>query len=312
MYKRTERVIKQRGVKMEYEEDTYHSDTFGKTQKSLKWGKIQQQPNEESYQKSSLYRVAQVQSLSTGRTVGIFIIALLLAELLLFSGSINEGLSLHLLLLISIPFMMAVIRDRQSVYALQALMLLPLLRLINVSMPISEAPLLLFIVVYIPLLIPIYLLIRHQGLTDVQLGIVYKRLPVYIPIALGLGILLGAGEYLIVGSSYQILGLSEPFILAFASIIFFYVGMIEELLFRSLIQTKLEGLFGMIPGLLGASLLFGIMHSVYGEITEILYIFAAGIILGYLFQRTRSLPLVATAHGVANIVLFVLLPLVLL
>jgi membrane protease YdiL (CAAX protease family) len=97
----------------------------------------------------------------------------------------------------------------------------------------------------------------------------------------------------------------------FASVVLFYVGLIEEVIFRSLIQTRLEGLFGMTPGLLSASLLFGVMHSVYGEITEIIYIFAVGIILGYMFQRTRSLPIVAMVHGIANIVLFVLLPLML-
>ncbi|MCQ6963459.1 hypothetical protein PV02_09780 [Methanolobus chelungpuianus] len=270
------------------------------------------QPDNEGYGQDNLYRLSFSQSLSSGRTVGAFVLAIILAELLLFSGNVKGGISLHFLLLISIPLLLSVIRERETVYALQALMLLPLLRLVNVSMPISDASLLLFVVVYIPMLIPVYLMIRHQGLTDVQLGIVYERLVAYIPIGIVLGALLGAGEYLIIGSSYLIPGLSDPFILVFASVVFLYVGLIEEFIFRSLIQVKLEGLFGLTPGLLAASLLFGVMHSIYGEITEMAYIFVVGIVLGYLFQRTRSLPLVAVAHGVANIVLFVLLPLVML
>lgn len=294
---------------MEYEEDSYHVDTFTKKQKRIKWIGVKLKLDEEDYSQDISYKVDLTESSFPGRQVGVFVLGIIIAELLLFSGSIRGGMSLHFLFLVSIPLIIPMIRDRQAVYALQALMLLPLLRLINVSMPISEAPLLLFVVVYIPLLIPVYLLIRHQGLTDVQLGIVYERLAAYIPMGIVLGVLLGAGEYLILGSSYLIPGLPEPFILVFASVIFLYVGLIEELIFRSLIQTKLEGLFGLTPGLLAASLLFGVMHSIYGEITEMAYIFAVGIILGYLFQRTRSLPLVAVAHGIANIVLFVLLPL---
>jgi hypothetical protein len=296
---------------MEYEEDTYHSDSFPKKQQNLKWRGIEFQPDEESYRQRNFNKWSFVQSLSPGRTVAVFVVVIVFAELLLFTGSITEGMFVHFMALVSMPFLMTVLRDRQSIYALQALMILPLLRLINVSMPISEASLLLFIVVYIPLLVPVYLLIRHQGLTDIKLGIIYERIALYIPLAVVIGVLLGAGEYLLIGSGSQIAGLSDPFILVFASIVLFYVGLIEELIFRSLIQTRLEGLFGMTSGLLAASLLFGIMHSVYGEITEIIYIFAVGIVLGYMFQRTRSLPMVATAHGIANIMLFVLLPLAL-
>jgi membrane protease YdiL (CAAX protease family) len=296
---------------MELEEDTYHNDAFQKKQKILRWKKVRLQPDEESYRQGSINRWSLVQILSPGKVVALFGAAIVLAELLLFRSNIWQGLSLHLLALVSMPFMMAVLRDRQAIYVLQALVLLPLIRLINVSMPISDAPLMLFIVVYIPLLVPVYLVIRHQGLTDVKLGIIYERLFVYIPLAVVIGVLLGAGEHLLIGSGYQIAGLSDPFIMVFASIVLFYVGLIEELIFRSLIQTRLEGLFGMTPGLLAASLLFGVMHSVYGEITEIIYIFAVGIVLGYMFQRTRSLPMVAAAHGVANIMLFVLLPLAL-
>jgi len=296
---------------MELEEDTYHNDAFQKKQKILRWKKVRLQPDEESYRQGSINRWSLVQILSPEKIVALFGAAIVLAELLLFRSNIWQGLSLHLLALVSIPFLITVVRDRQAIYILQALMLLPLIRLINVSMPISDAPLMLFIVVYIPLLVPVYLVIRHQGLTDVKLGIIYERPFVYIPLAVVIGVLLGAGEHLLIGSGYQISGLSDPFIMVFASIVLFYVGLIEELIFRSLIQTRLEGMFGMTPGLLAASLLFGVMHSVYGEITEIIYIFAVGIVLGYMFQRTRSLPLVATAHGIANIMLFVLLPLAL-
>jgi membrane protease YdiL (CAAX protease family) len=88
----------------------------------------------------------------------------------------------------------------------------------------------------------------------------------------------------------------------------FIVGLIEELIFRGIIQTRLEEFLGPAGGVLLASLLFGVMHSSYGTFYEIVYTFLAGGILGYFFYRTKSLPLVVMIHGFINIFLFGIIP----
>jgi hypothetical protein len=92
-------------------------------------------------------------------------------------------------------------------------------------------------------------------------------------------------------------------------IMVFCVGLVEELVFRSLIQTRLEGLFGTTVGLIATSLLFGLMGSAYGTVSGVLFASLVGLILGYMFIKTRSLPFVALTHGLVNVFLFSLIPL---
>jgi membrane protease YdiL (CAAX protease family) len=92
-------------------------------------------------------------------------------------------------------------------------------------------------------------------------------------------------------------------------IMIFFVGFVEELVFRSLLQTRLENSLGSLKGLLITSILFGVMHSGYGTFYEILYTAFAGLVLGYMFQKTKSLPLVSLTHGFVNIFLFGIIPL---
>lgn len=76
-----------------------------------------------------------------------------------------------------------------------------------------------------------------------------------------------------------------------------------------LIQTRLQTSFGMKNGLLITSIMFGIMHAGYGSFYELLITASAGILLGYMFQKTGSLVLVSFTHGFVNIFLFGLIPL---
>jgi uncharacterized protein len=50
------------------------------------------------------------------------------------------------------------------------------------------------------------------------------------------------------------------------------------------------------------------MHSTYGTPYEIVYTFFLGGFLGYLFYRTRSIPLVVMIHGSINVFLFGIIP----
>ena len=89
----------------------------------------------------------------------------------------------------------------------------------------------------------------------------------------------------------------------------FFVGLVEEIIFRSILQNRLEIVLGNRKGLIITSILFGLMHSGYGNINEILYATFVGIFIGYLFYRTRSLPLVTLIHGFINVFFFGIIPL---
>lgn len=72
-------------------------------------------------------------------------------------------------------------------------------------------------------------------------------------------------------------------------------GLGEELLFRGVIQSGLSASFGAWPGLLLASVLFGLMHA----LSRAYFVLAAfmGVYLGALYQATDNLLLPAIVHG---------------
>ena len=65
----------------------------------------------------------------------------------------------------------------------------------------------------------------------------------------------------------------------------FLVGPAEELAFRGFIQRGLENSYGKIPGLILASVMFGILHGLNSP-RAILPVFILSIFLGYTWQKT--------------------------
>jgi len=94
-------------------------------------------------------------------------------------------------------------------------------------------------------------------------------------------------------------------------VMFIFIGAIEELIFRSILLTRLEKVFDPGIALILSSILFGIMHSGYGRMDEILFAGIFGIIIGYIFQKTRSFPFIMLIHGTTNVLLFGILPIIL-
>jgi membrane protease YdiL (CAAX protease family) len=268
------------------------------------------QPNEENvHGKRQEHEFSRLATRSA-RPVLVTILFILFAELLMFSGIRGAAILLHMFVLIVVSISTVRIKDKYIAWALQALMLLPLLRLINFSMPVfSDLVLYRYFYVYVPLFIPIFLLIRHQSFSPIQLGLSFKNFVLYLPLSLVIGLLIAEGEYLIAPVGPLVPNMSFYNMVDIALIMIFCVGLVEELVFRSLLQTRLEGVFGSTVGLIATSLLFGVMSSGHGTGYEILFASVVGLILGYMFSKTHSLPFVALTHGLVNVFLFGLIPL---
>ncbi|WP_406657735.1 CPBP family intramembrane glutamic endopeptidase [Methanolobus sp. ZRKC2] len=264
--------------------------------------------SEDSPNERTSYSMMSRFSFGSERLVIFFMLSIVFAEIFLFAGVMQVSLTVHFLVLIGIAFSTIWVRDQEVLYSLQALMLLPLVRIINVSMPISDVPIFIYVSIYAPMLIPLFFLIRHQNLSAMDLGVTFKKAYLYIPFSIVVAFIIAEAEYLAIGPDYLSVNLSTEGMVGISIAIFLFVGLVEELIFRSILQTRLEGLFGLKAGLVFASVLFGIMHSGYGVPAEILLTTAAGFVLGYMFQKTRSLLLVTLTHSFANIFLFVLIP----
>jgi len=244
--------------------------------------------------------------------LAIPIVAIALAELMIYSGRKLEAMGIYALVLLGLSFSIIYIKNKDIQKTYQSFLLLPILRLVDFSMPLFyEEKLYNLIFIYCLLAIPVSIAAINQEFTPAQLGITFKKIGIYIPLSIFMGLLLGAGEYIIVGKNPLIPDLSILNLINLTIIMVFLVSPIEEMIFRSVLQTRLEIVLGSREALIVTSILFGLMHSGYGSIYEIFYITLVGAVIGYLFYGTRSLPLVALIHGFMNVFFFGILPLLL-
>jgi membrane protease YdiL (CAAX protease family) len=83
----------------------------------------------------------------------------------------------------------------------------------------------------------------------------------------------------------------------------------EELLFRGLVQGLFRKAYGVVPGILIASVLFGVVHYVAlsGSGSRLPYIAVAaalGVVLGAVYERTENLAVPILVHAGYNAILF--------
>lgn len=244
--------------------------------------------------------------------LSIPVVAITIAELMMCSGRRFEAMGIHALILLGLSFSTMFIEEKEIQKTYQALILLPIIRLVDFSMPyFYEEKLYNLIFIYGLLVIPVSIAVTNQNFTRAQLGINFRKIVLYIPLAIVIGFLLGVGEYLIVGKNPLIENLSIFNLLSLTLIMVFFVSLVEEIIFRSILQNRLEIILGSREALIITSILFGLMHSGYGTIYEILYISLVGALIGYIFYGTRSLPLVTLIHGFMNVFFFGIIPLLL-
>ena len=130
----------------------------------------------------------------------------------------------------------------------------------------------------------------------------------HVLIGVVVGVPLGAGEYFIITPAAAFPTFEIKYLMRDLAYMVLFVGLGEELLFRGLVQRDMTNLLGWKWGLLGASLMFGVMHLTWRSIPELGFTSLAGVLLGYLYYRTRSLTSPIVAHGIGNTVLVAVMP----
>lgn len=237
---------------------------------------------------------------------------IVIAEMALFAGMTKFAVWTHLILLVLLTLATMMFNDSNKPFIFHAFILLSLIRVLNLLTPVFfEITLYSYVFTYAPLAIPLYVFIKDHGLKLADIGI-NRNIRYYdLPIVLVASIVIAVGEFLIIEPDYLIPDLSPLNLIALSIIMIFFVGLFEELIFRSILQTKLEEMIGKHQALILASILFGIMHSGYGTPYEIVFTGFAGLILGKMYMIRRNLLLVTLTHGSVNILLFGILPYVL-
>ncbi|MFC1871148.1 lysostaphin resistance A-like protein [Chloroflexota bacterium] len=150
--------------------------------------------------------------------------------------------------------------------------------------------------------------IYRKNISLRDIGFRGDKLLRYIVIGALVGAPLGTLEYFIITPAASAPAFSIGYLLRDLVYMVAFVGLGEELLFRGLIQRDMSRLLGWKWGLLGASIMFGVMHLTWQSIPELGFTFLAGVVLGYLYYRTGSLTASIVAHGLGNTILVAVMP----
>jgi len=194
----------------------------------------------------------------------------------------------------------------------ESLVLLPLYILFTSSLPwffLSQEWLLPAVYSAVLALCAWHIYRKNISLRDI--GFRSDKMLKYILLGVLLGLPLGTIEYFIITPVAALPTFEIKYLVRDLVYMVVFVSVGEELLFRGLVQRDMMNLLGWKLGLLGASLMFGVMHLTWRSIPELGFTFLVGMLLGYVYYRTRSLTTPIIAHGVGNTVLVAVLPYIL-
>lgn len=240
--------------------------------------------------------------------IAVSVLGVVVSEGFLFIDAVVFGLLAHLGTILFITFSYHNFETERDV--LGAILIIPVFRFVQAGMPVlTETTLVWLLVVYAPFLLGLaWYLWSNPSLDIGWIGRPFT-FALYLPIVLALGFLLATVEFQIIQAE-ALIPLWEPQeVLILAVIMFGLVSLTEELIFRGILQRVITDRFGAPSGVAIASLLYGVVHSVYGSLPEIGFAIAVGLILGSIYHVTEGLTLVVIVHGLVNVLVFGMFPL---
>jgi membrane protease YdiL (CAAX protease family) len=236
-----------------------------------------------------------------------YLLVITMAELLTSFVSPLLGQLLHTLLLIGLVILgvrgHASARRRMTL----ALTLAPLIRVLSLSMPLSRFPLLAWYpLVAVPLLIATMIVIRQLRLSRRDLGLRLGNPLLQLMLA-GSGLVLGLAEHYILMPQPLISSFSTRSVALASLTLLVATGFTEELIFRGVLQSVAGPALGRWA-LVYVVLLFTVLHIGYFSALEVVFVLGVGLLFGYMVRWGGSIVGVALAHGLINMMLFLIVP----
>lgn len=239
-----------------------------------------------------------------------YLAAIAVAELVTTFADARAGVVLHSLLLIAMLGQASLALPGARHRFLVSLTLAPTIRVLSLGMPVGSTDLIYwYAMIGVPVLLAAVIVIRTTALSAAEIGLRFDAHVVQWSMGLA-GVGLGFTEYVILRPAPLIDSFS---VLAFAPaavLIGLSTGFVEELVFRGVLQTTSTALLGR-SGVVYVAALFAALHIGYASITDVVFVFAVGLLFGLLVRRTGSIWGVTLAHALTNATLFLVAPFVL-
>ncbi len=240
----------------------------------------------------------------------VYLLAITAAEVVTVIVYPLWGIVCHIIILAAVLMHSAIgltnYHHRQLVLSLA---LVPLVRIISLSMPLANIPQAYWYpVIYIPLIVAAVVVTRILGYKagDVGLNLKFRLLPIQLAVASS-GFLLGVAEYFILLPQPMVSEFTWQAIWLPALILLVCIGFGEEFIFRGVLQrTALEAFSWW--GIVYVSLLFAILHMGFLSWIDVVFVFVVALFFGWVVKKTGSLFGVTLSHGLTNIILYLIAP----
>lgn len=239
-----------------------------------------------------------------------YLVAIAAAEAVTTLSIPQLGMTLHGLLLVTIVLHAALFARGPQLRFLITLMLAPLIRLMSLSLPLPRFPFVYwYVVIGVPLFLAVFLTMRVVGFTGSKIGLTMRAW--FSQIIFGLtGLGLGYIEYLILRPEPLVESFTWEQIWLPALILLLFTGLLEEIIFRGVIQrSAMESLGRYAP--LYVAALFAILHLGYRSALDVFFVFGVALLFGAVVARTGSILGATLSHGLTNVSLYLIIPFIL-
>jgi len=247
----------------------------------------------------------------------LYLLAITVAEIITYFLQPMVGVALYIIILIITFYDAAIINKYFHERFILSISLIPILRIISLvlTLPLFESEVLQiwqYPIIYTPLLAAAVVLVNILGYKFREIGVKFGFLPIQLAIALtGLGF--GVVEYLILKPESMVTELTFQTVWLPALLLLLATGLVEEFIFRGVLQRSATEAFGGW-GIVYVSYLFAILHIGWIQaesqfaVYDVAFVFVVALFFGWIVKKTGSLFGVTLAHGLTNIILFIVAP----
>lgn len=242
----------------------------------------------------------------------LYLIAIAFSEVVTALLDPPIGVLCHVVIFCSLLVYATVVDQPWKRAFLLSLTLAPLIRIVSLGMPLGIFPQEWWYALTCgPLFVASYVLARTIPLNRRQISLQlprWRHLPATMVVTLS-GAGLGWIEYQILRPAPLVHSLTFQSLLLPSVILIVGTGMVEELIFRGILQATTAEVFSPWSAIVYVSVLFGVLHTGHMSVLDVIFVIPVAIYFAWVVRRTHSLVGVSLAHGLTNIMLFLILPL---
>jgi membrane protease YdiL (CAAX protease family) len=257
----------------------------------------------------------------------VYLTAIVLAEVLVAFVDPLAGALVDAVVLLAIANHLVALRPEEAAYwpdepdapydVLQAVALVAILRLTSLSLPLTDVPQAYWpLIAGVPAVIATALVATPQPFpralrpARTRLGRLARARLLELQLGFFSGVGLGLLAYAVIQPSPLASTASWPRLIAASLGVVVFAGVLEEVIFRGLLQSSLRRVLGR-TGVLVSCGLFAAVYLGTDSVAAIAFFSLVGLAFAVYVERTRSLLAVAVAHGVLALGLLVVWPLAL-